>query len=74
MNLISEVSWGELFCCLRPKSIFTLIHPDSKTKSLMEGNVRKRMYICRCNWVTMLHRRRKKNCIGEITIKKIIII
>ena len=29
----------------------------------------KRMYTCMCNWVTMLYSR-KKNCIGEITIKK----
>ena len=31
-----------------------------------------RMYTCMCNWVTMLYSR-KKNCMGEITIKKIII-
>ena len=29
-----------------------------------------RMCACMCNWVTMLNSR-KKNCIGEITIKKI---
>ena len=28
----------------------------------------KRMCTCTCNWVTMLYSR-KKNCIGEITIK-----
>ena len=28
-----------------------------------------RMCTYMCNWVTMLYRR-KKNCIGEITIKK----
>ena len=27
------------------------------------------MYTCICNWVNMLYSR-KKNCIGEITIKK----
>ena len=27
------------------------------------------MYTCMCNWVTMVHSRKKK-CIGEITIKK----
>jgi len=32
----------------------------------------KRMCTCMCNWVTMLYSR-KKNCIGEITIKKILI-
>ena len=31
----------------------------------------KRMYTYMCNWVTMLYSR-KKNCIGEIMIKKII--
>ena len=31
--------------------------------------MRKKMYTCMCNWVTMLYSR-KKNCIGEITIKK----
>ena len=31
----------------------------------------KRMYICMCNWVTTLYSR-KKNCIGEIAIKKLI--
>ena len=30
----------------------------------------KRMYTCTCNWVTMLYSKKKKNCIGEITIKK----
>jgi len=30
----------------------------------------KRMYTYMCNWVTMLYSR-KKNCIEEITIKKI---
>ena len=29
----------------------------------------KRMHTCKCNWVTMLYTR-KKNCVGEITIKK----
>ena len=29
----------------------------------------KRMNTCMCNWVTMLYSR-KKNCVGEITIKK----
>ena len=29
----------------------------------------KKMYTCMCKWVTMLYSR-KKNCIGEITIKK----
>ena len=30
----------------------------------------KRMYTCICNWVAMLYSR-KKNCIGEIRIKKL---
>ena len=31
--------------------------------------VKKRMYTCMCNWVTMLYSR-KKICIGEIKNKK----
>ena len=30
-----------------------------------------RMCTCMRNWVTMLYSRIKKNCIGELTIKKI---
>ena len=28
------------------------------------------MCTCMCNWVTMLYSRKKKNCIGEVTIEK----
>ena len=31
--------------------------------------VESKKYTCMCNWVTMLYNR-KKNCIGEVTIKK----
>ena len=34
--------------------------------------MRKRMYIYVCDWVTLLYSR-EKNCIGEVTIKKIIL-
>ena len=36
---------------------------------IVQGLLEKRMYICMCNWVTMLYSRKK--CIGEITIKKL---
>ena len=53
-------------------SLILLCSTGNYVYSLMmdHDNVRKRMYTCMCDWVTLLYRRKKNNVLGKFKKKE----